>query len=121
MRLRAIIELPVEVQVVVGRKALVEADIIWDEPNQPPYLEGVGTVANLVPRHPCGTARFGYQAGEHSDCGGLSRPVGAQEPENLALAYLEGESVNGSEVAESPGEILRLDHVDLPRTSIVAA
>ena len=46
------------------------------------------------------------QADEHADRGRLARAVGAEEAEDLAGADVEGDAIDGGEVAERAREVL---------------
>ena len=50
------------------------------------------------------------QAAEQADDGGFAGAIGTQETEDGALADLEADVVNGSEVAKPFGQPLALDH-----------
>src|SRR5690606_13370947 len=51
---------------------------------------------------------------DHAHGRGLARPVGAEEPGDLARCDAEGQVVDGEFLAVSLGEALRLDHSVLP-------
>ncbi len=55
--------------------------------------------------HPALAAGGQQQAVEHADGGGLARPVGPQEAENLPPVDLKADVVHRLEVPEMPGEI----------------
>ena len=50
------------------------------------------------------------QAGQHLHRGGLPASVGAEEAEDLTAFDPEARAIDGSEVPEAPGQVLRLDH-----------
>src|SRR5689334_17574602 len=57
--------------------------------------------------HPAGWAEEG---GQHLDGGGLARPVGPEEREELAGTDLERDAIDGADVAERLDQVLDVDH-----------
>ena len=55
------------------------------------------------------TGGDGDEGGEHADEGGFSGAVGAEESEDFAVVDVEGEGIDGGEVAEAFGEVLDID------------
>ena len=61
-----------------------------------------------------GAARRLQQPAQHADRGRLAGAVAAEEAEDLALAHVERQAIDGDEVAEAPREIGDDDRVHFP-------
>jgi hypothetical protein len=58
-----------------------------------------------------GTAlRGGGEAQQHAQCRGLPGPVGPEEADHLTRVDVEAQIIDGDEVAEVFGEIVKLDY-----------
>ena len=87
-----------ERQVLPGRQFLVDGHFLRHHPQQFFHLAGLFQDAPPLNEN---LPRGGFeQAADHGDAGGLARPVGPQETEYLAFLDVEGNAVDGGQIAE---------------------
>ena len=110
---RHVVEDAVQIHVFVGGLLAVEAGVLKDDAE---------ALADLVLLHRGieaveldAAAGRAQQRGEHLDGGGLARAVRAEEGEDLALRDVEGDVVDGGEIAEAFDQMADRNH---PRTSL---
>ena len=103
-----VVEDSVEVHVFVRGLLVVEAGILEDDAET---LAGLLLADGRVEAVELDAAAGGTeQGGEHLDCGGFAGSVGAEEGEDFALGDVEGDVVDGEEIAEFFGEVVDVNH-----------
>ncbi len=72
----------------------------------------VGASHDIKASHPCCTRRRTKETVQHLDCGGLSRPVWAEEPEDLTRSDVKAHAVYRGEIAKRASEFPDRDRVN---------
>ena len=94
-------------QVVAGRAARVGAGGFQHRADP---VERVGQLPVRATADRGGAFGRLHQTQEHSQRGGLARPVGAEETDHRAGVDLEAEMVDGGQCSETFGEVVDFDH-----------
>ena len=102
--LRDAIQVGVEVEVLDDREIGVEPESLRHV--RDPVLHPFGIPRDAQAVEEGIPLRRSHDAGQHSKRRRLPRPVGTDQPEQLAPPHLEGEVVDGCQIAEAPGETL---------------
>jgi len=108
---RYTVEHAVDLHVLPSSKVLVERGVLKDDAEAAARFVLAPLRVETVKLY--GAAGRPKQGGEHLDGGGFAGSVGAEEGENLAGGYLEGDVVDGGEGAEGLHEVLDADQWDL--------
>ena len=87
----------------------VDGGVLQGDPDRPAHRAGLGH--HVVARHAGPAAAGAQERGEHPHQRGLARPVGSEEPEDLALLHHEVDTGHSHQVAESPDETFGFDGV----------
>ena len=74
-----------------------------------PRLDGAGIPGDIEAEDLERPRRERGEAVNHPDCGGLSRPVGAQDPEALPGFDRKGDIIDGNDLPEGLAEMLRFN------------
>src|SRR5450755_1686279 len=88
-----------EIDILFHRQVVVKRKLLRHVADIPADLFRVLGDVEARYRAPAGSGR--QQAAQHPDDGRLSRAVGPQKTEDLALVHLEGNMIHGREIAES--------------------
>ena len=96
-----------EQQVLRRRQIVVQRGVLEHQTDAPTHLGP--SLDDVETGHHGAAARRPGEGAEHRDRRGLSRPVGPEEAERLALCHLEAHPVHGPDLAVALLEILDLD------------
>ncbi len=96
------VQVGVEVQVLPHGQVLVEAEPLGHVGDA--RLDALGVLRHVDPRQARRAPGGREHAGEHAQRRRLSGAVGADDAEELAGGDVEGQMIDGREVAEAPGE-----------------
>ena len=97
-----------EIHVFVGGEFVVDAGVLKDDAELLARGGLMGDGIEAVELHAAAGRR--QQRGEHLDGGGFAGAVGAEKREDLALGDIEGDVVDGGEVAEFLDQSLGANH-----------
>ena len=93
---------PVEVQVLPHRQVAVEAEVLGHVADA--TADPLRLTHDVEAEHRGVSRRGAQEAQQHADGGGLPRPVGSQEAENLPPANAEAHVIHGGEAVEFFGQ-----------------
>src|SRR5262249_21722879 len=93
-----------EADVLIDGEAFVEGETLRHVPDS--ALHAFRIAAHVDGADERCAARRLEQSAEHPDGGRLARAVRAEKSEDLSLTHIEGQMIDGDEVAEAPREIL---------------
>lgn len=97
-------------QVLLAREVAVIAGALDEAPHLPEHGQAVFGV-HLLPQHLDAPRRGAHQAQDHFQRGGLSRPVGAEEPVDAALRHVQVQVRHPQGVSILFAQVVRLDDV----------
>ena len=72
-----------------------EANVVGNQPDDFPDFQRIRFLAYIVPSDGGISAGLRYQATKHTDGGGFSRAVWAEETENFAVVHMQSKIVYG--------------------------
>ena len=104
-------EAPVEVQELLAGHPGLEPELL----GQKAELRAHRRVGGRAPEHARLAARGQHQPEQHLDGGAFARAVGAEEPEDLALAHGEAQAVHHRPAPVLLAQLARLDRVHTPQ------
>ena len=110
---RHLVDAGVEGQVLHHGQVVVEGELLGHVPDH--GLDALGVAGEVDAEHGAPALARLEDAAQHAEGGGLPRPVGPEEAVELTGADLEIQVVDGDALAESAGEVPRLDRVRLIR------
>src|SRR6266404_6310299 len=96
-----------KLEILRTRQALEKAHTLGNNADLAFYFNGIRGKVHTEELHAAGSGR--EQAGQYLDGGRFSSTVRAQESEELSRSYLQIDAIDGGQVAEFPGQLLRLD------------
>jgi hypothetical protein len=101
------VELAVVPEVLVDVDVPVQHVVLGDDADAVLHLPGV--LDDVQAQHRGSTSGGMRQPTQHADDGGLARPVGPQQAEDLAPGYLQVHPVDGDQLVEPLGQPIKTD------------
>src|ERR1700733_11550416 len=107
LRFGNFVELGINGEILFNRKIDVAGERLGDHTDD--SSDRVGFVSDVMAPNDGLSASHRNEGGHHADEGALARAVGPQQPENLPLGDLEGDALDGFEIAVALDDVLDYD------------
>jgi hypothetical protein len=105
---RQVVDPAVKLQVLLDRQVLVQAEALRHVTDA--LFDLLGLLGDVEADHAPPAARWIEDPAQHADRGGLARAVRSEHTEDLAAIDRQRHVAHRDQVAEAPGQLVRLDH-----------